>query len=171
MSHKNTQSLLVPYVYYEMFGYKLLGFNYKQIAEHTGYSYDYVRTLFSKDHVCYDLWQQWKAQMISQNLIDSRDMVLGNLPDLIRNLILTSKGEGFHALGASKILLSYISEFSRKNYENSNSSGPEEFGRYKSFAEWVKAETLAEQSGMTNASLVERVTDRRQDAMKKSEKK
>ena len=60
MDHENIQKhtkSLVPTKYYDMFTYRLMGLTYEQIAEKTGYSAPWVRALFAKGGVLYELWR------------------------------------------------------------------------------------------------------------------
>lgn len=103
---KNTKSL-VPTVYYDMLYLKFMGLDYKQIAERTGYSYDWVKHLFAKGGVLYDLHTQWLETAKKNSMEDSLEMMWGHLPDIVRSRIVAAKGFGAPANTAAEIILRY----------------------------------------------------------------
>lgn len=86
----NTKELL-PAVYYEMFGYRMAGLTYKQIAERTGYSESHTRLLFSKNGVLHKFWRSWVEDRKSEVIDQVSDMEFGHLEDIVRQNILDAK--------------------------------------------------------------------------------
>lgn len=106
---------LVPAVYYDMFYLRLMGLNFEEIAAKTlnpatgkPYSYDHVRRLFSAGHACHNLWHRWKEVAKQNSLEEVFDMVVGQLPDIIRTRIADAKGFGPTAIASTKIIIDLI---------------------------------------------------------------
>jgi hypothetical protein len=136
---QNSTKSLVSTVHYQMFYLRFMGLTYEQIAEKTGYHQDRVRHIFAKGGVLYDLWQNWLKTAKENSLEEARDMMFGQLPDVVRTMIMTAKSP-YTATGVSagtKIMDYTLG----KPPETVNVKGVIAHG---SFAEWAKAQTLKE---------------------------
>ena len=144
----NSTKSLVNTVYYEMFYLRLMGLTYGQIAEKTGYNQSYIKHIFAKGGVLYDLWQEWKKTAKENSLEEARDMMFGQLPDVVRTMIMTAKAP-YTATGvmAGIKIMDYTLG---KPPETVNVRGAIAHG---TFAEWMKAETQKEYERTKSASL------------------
>lgn len=82
--HKNAQTKLLPAVYFEMFAMRVQGYNFKEIAEHTGYRHDWVRTLFSRNGVMHEYWREWVEEHKVNRVEEAIDMAFDHLPDVMK---------------------------------------------------------------------------------------
>jgi hypothetical protein len=145
---QNTTQSLVSTIYYQMFYMRLMGLTYEQIGEKTKYHPDSVRHIFAKGGVLYDLWQEWKKTAKENSLEEARDMMFGQLPDVVRTMIMTAKAP-YTATGVTAGMK--IMEYTLgKPPETVNVRGAIAHG---TFAEWMKAETLKENERIKSANL------------------
>jgi hypothetical protein len=105
---KVTNTDLVPMAYYDMFALRILGATYEQIAEKTGYNPSYVRRLFCSGGTLHELYRNWVENKKKENLIEVYDIILGNLPDIIRARAIHAKTLAKGAVESSKLLLGYV---------------------------------------------------------------
>jgi len=117
MDHENIQKhtkSLVPTKYYDMFTYRLMGLTYEQIAEKTGYSPSWVRALFAKGGVLYELWREWLEAAKENSVDEALTMVFGHLPDIMRTRILQAKSLGAGAVESTKLIFGLTLGLDRK---------------------------------------------------------
>ncbi len=135
----NSTISLVSTIYYEMFYLRLMGLTYGQIAEKTGYSQGRIKHIFARGGALHDLWQEWKKTAKENSLEEAQDMMFGQLPDVVRTMIMTAKAP-YTATGVSAGIR--IMDYTLgKPPETVNVRGAIAHG---TFAEWMKAETLKE---------------------------
>lgn len=103
----NSTKRLVPAVYYDMFTYRLMGLTYGQIAEKTGYSEGWVKHLFAKGGVLYDLWRKWLDTAKKNSIDEAVTMMFGHLPDIIRARIIHAKSMSAGAVESSKLIMGF----------------------------------------------------------------
>lgn len=141
MLQNATKNGLVPAKYYDIFGLRILGLTYKQIAEKIGYSEQHIRRLFAKGGMLYSFWEQWLDVAKEDSIDEAINMMFGHLPDIVRANILDAKMTNSPvAVAARKMIFEYTL------------GKPEErmkidakLGTY-TFTDWVKAETLKEKN-------------------------
>ena len=104
---QNDTKSLVPAAYFQMFSLRLLGLTYSQIAEKTGYSEAHIRRLFAKGGKLYGLWLDFQKDAIENGLEESKDMMFGHLPDVVRSLIMLAKSNKPGAVRAAGIIMDY----------------------------------------------------------------
>lgn len=105
---KVTNTDLVPMAYYDMFALRILGATYEQIAEKTGYNPSYVRRLFCSGGTLHELYRNWVENKKKENLVEVYDIIVGNLPDIIRARAIHAKTLAKGAVESSKLLLGYV---------------------------------------------------------------
>lgn len=144
---KQTNTSLMPSAYYDMFAYRLLGLTYKDIAEKTGYSHGFVRTLFSKGNVIYNFWREYVQEKKAEITEEHQDMMWGHLSDSTRRLMLHAiHGKGLVSLEAIKTHFKYtVGEPQAKVKIDAT------LGVYN-FADWAKsvAESIKEKENEIN---------------------
>lgn len=104
---QNDTKSLVPAAYFKMFSLRLLGLTYSQIAEKTGYSEVHVRRLFAKGGQLQGLWLDFQKDAIENGVEESKDMLFGHLPDVVRSLIMLAKSNKPGAVRAAGIIMDY----------------------------------------------------------------
>ena len=102
---QNDTKSLVPAAYFKMFSLRLLGLTYSQIAEKTGYSEVHVRRLFAKGGQLQGLWLDFQKDAIENGVEESKDMLFGHLPDVVRSLIMLAKSNRPGAVRAAGIIM------------------------------------------------------------------
>jgi hypothetical protein len=105
---KVTNTDLVPMAYYDMFALRILGATYEQIAEKTSYNPSYVRRLFCSGGSLHELYRNWVENKKKENIVEVYDIILGNLPDIIRARAIHAKTLAKGAVESSKLLLGYV---------------------------------------------------------------
>ncbi len=88
---QNSTKTLVPSRYYDIFGLRVMGCDYKTIAEKTGYSYQHIRNIFARSGVLYEFWRHWCDEHKKEALEEATDMEWGQLPDIVRANIISAK--------------------------------------------------------------------------------
>lgn len=135
----NTKSI-VPLKYYEMFGLRIMGLTYKQIAEKTDYSEAHIKLLFSNNGVLGKLWADWLEKAKGDNVEESLSMMFGHLPDIVRANIIDAKQMGTPtAIAARKMIFEYTLGKPEEKLKFDGRLG------IFTFADWIKAETLKDQ--------------------------
>lgn len=88
---QNRTKQLVPAKYYDLFALRIMGLDFKQIAEKSGYAYQTVRNLFARSGVLYQFWRDWVEERKKDAMEEVTDMEWGHLPDIVRANILDAK--------------------------------------------------------------------------------
>lgn len=81
--HKQTNKL-VPGIYYDIFAMRIQGYEMKKIAEETGYTYGWIRTLFARGGVLYEYWRDWVENRKADQVERAIDMAFEHLPDVMK---------------------------------------------------------------------------------------
>lgn len=136
---QNATNKPLPVKYFEVFTLRLLGLNFRQIAEKTGYSHEHIRYLFSKAGVLSQLWVEFLVEAKKSSLDEAIMMMYANLPDIARNLVNIAKGSDMSGVRAAQIVFSYTLGDPRVRAESVYKSEP------RTVAEWIKQQTLLEE--------------------------
>lgn len=75
---------IVPAIYYDMFAMRVAGADYRQIAEATGYHYNYVRTLFCRTGKLYQFYRDYVEEHKAEKIEQATDILFESLPDTVR---------------------------------------------------------------------------------------
>lgn len=102
----NTKSL-VPMAYYEMFGLRLIGFTYRQIAEKVDYSESHVKRLFAEGGILHKVWEDWLIKAKKNCVDESIAIMFGHLPDIVRARVIHAKKFDVGAIVSSKMIFEY----------------------------------------------------------------
>lgn len=130
----------VPAAYYEMFALRIQGWDYKEIAIETGYSYDRVKHIFAKGGVLYDLYRDWVKNRKLDRVEEAVDLAFEHLPDIMRANIKHAMTPYEGAPMARKMIFDLtLGDMLKRN----DSKEVEE--THGSISELIKAATLAKQ--------------------------
>src|SRR4030042_2315340 len=133
---QNNTRELVPMAYYEMFAYRMAGLTYKQIAEKTNYSEDWIRHIFAKGGVLYELYQNFLQRAKEDSIDEAMDMMFAHLPEIINKRIMHAKsGDDAGAVISSKMIMDYTLGDSRDRARKGGGIG-------FTFSDWIKQQTL-----------------------------
>jgi len=104
---QNNTKAVVPAIYYDMFALRILGATFEQIADRTNRSPDTVRHLFCAGGSLYQLYRDWVDNKKKENLVEVYDIILGNLPDIVRARAIHAKTLAKGSVESSKLLMGY----------------------------------------------------------------
>lgn len=138
---QNPTNKLLPAGYYEMFGLRIQGWDMKEIAQETGYSYDHVRYLFSKNGVLYDFWREWVRDRKAGRVEQAIDMAFEHLPDVMKaNIKHAMTGLEGAPMARKMIFDLTLGDLMKRN------DSKETDDSHSSIAELIKAATLAKEA-------------------------
>lgn len=127
----NSTKALLPAAYYEMFGYKMVGLTYEQIAERTGYSRQSVKNLFAKTGVLYKFWRAWVEEYRREVVEGAIDTEFGHLEQIVKaNVLDAEMRDSMVAIVARKMIFD-------RAFGKDNSKVKESTERL-SFTEWAR---------------------------------
>lgn len=81
---KQTSRSIIPAEYYDMFAMRVKGADYQQIALSTGYSYGWVRTLFSRSGKLYQFYRDYVEEHKAEAIEQATDIMFSTLPETVR---------------------------------------------------------------------------------------
>ncbi len=129
---------LVPMAYYEMFAYRMAGLTYKQIAEKTKYTEDWVRHIFAKGGALNELYRNFLQRAKEESVDEAMDMMFAHLPDIVKMRIKQAKnGTDAGAVVSSKMIMDYTLGDPRDRAKKGGGIG-------FTFSDWIKQQTLSE---------------------------
>lgn len=77
--------------YINILTFWVMGFKYEDIAEKTGYSYQYIRRLFAKGGKLRGIADNFREVAHKESVNEAVNVLFGNLPDIARSLAQTAK--------------------------------------------------------------------------------